>query len=183
MQIVDWIMKKMIPMKKYPEYLKKGGVNIGEGCEIYKSVNFGSEPYLVTLGENVRVAANVTFVTHDGGIWVLRHNLKYKERFKEADKFGRIIVGNNVHIGINAVIMPGVHIGDNSIIACNAVVTHNVVAGSVVGGVPARVIESIEDYSKKIENSIVNTKLMSAEEKRKFLLSLRKDIDSGIRNE
>ena len=78
MQIVDWIMKKMIPMKKYPEYLKKRGVNIGEGCEIYKSVNFGSEPYLVTLGENVRVAANVTFVTHDGGIWVLRHNLKYK---------------------------------------------------------------------------------------------------------
>ena len=94
-----------------------------------------------------------------------------------------ILNTNNVHIGINAVIMPGVHIGDNSIIACNAVVTHNVVAGSVVGGVPARVIESIEDYSKKIENSIVNTKLMSAEEKRKFLLSLRKDIDSGIRNE
>ena len=45
--------KKFIPMSQYPDYLRKSGMKIGENCEIFKSANFGSEPYLVTLGNHV----------------------------------------------------------------------------------------------------------------------------------
>lgn len=131
MIIFDNIIKRVLPMREYINFLRKKGITIGNGCEIWKNVNFGSEPYLVTIGNNVRITSNVCFVTHDGGIWVLRN---LRDLFKEADKFGRITIGNNVHIGINSVIMPGVSIGDNCIVGCGAVVTHDVPSGYIVGG-------------------------------------------------
>lgn len=54
-------------MFNYTRYLRKLGVTIGENCEIYKSAQFGSEPYLIELGNHVRVNSGVNFVTHDGG--------------------------------------------------------------------------------------------------------------------
>jgi len=62
---------------------------------------FGSEPYLVRLGDHVSITAGVKFISHDGGVWVFR------DRFPELDVFGPITVGSNVFIGINALIMPG----------------------------------------------------------------------------
>ena len=49
------------------DYLRRQGLTIGEGCEILNGWNFGSEPYLVTIGKNVRIAAGVSITTHDGG--------------------------------------------------------------------------------------------------------------------
>ena len=66
--------------------------------------------------------------------------------------------------------MPGVTIGENCIIACNAVVTHDVPSGTVVGGVPAKLIETIEEYEKKNKEKIVNSKHMPYEEKKEYLL-------------
>ncbi len=143
-----------------------GGVTIGQHCEIYKSATFGSEPYLITLGDYVRVNSGVVFVTHDGGMWVLR-NMKLAIN---GDRFGRITVGNNVHIGTNAIIMPNVTIGNNCIIGCGAIVTKSIPDNSVAVGVPARVIESIDEYYKKNEQSFFYTKNMSASEKRDFLI-------------
>ena len=55
--------------------------------------SFGSEPYLIRLGNHVRVNAGVNFVTHDGGYWILRNkNAGYGDEFKNADKFGMISV-------------------------------------------------------------------------------------------
>ena len=161
----------MLPMKKYPDYLRKIGMRVGENCEIYKSAAFGSEPYLITLGNHVRVNAGVHFVTHDGGYWVLR-DLKagFGETFKNADCFGRIIVHDNVHIGTNAIIMPGVEIGENSVIACGAVVTHDVPANSVFGGVPARLIETLDRYAEKAIDKMVPTKAMTKDMKREYLI-------------
>lgn len=120
----------------------------------------------------------VKLITHDGGVWVLRDpKAGYDDRFKDADRFGRIRIGNNVHIGTNAIIMPGVTIGDNVIVGCGAVVTHDVAANSIVGGVPARVIETLDEYAqkaeKKAEKKVVMTKRMSQIEKRGFLLGNR----------
>ena len=93
----------------------------------------------------------------------------FGDEFKKADKFGRIVIGNNVHIGTNAIIMPGVSIGNNCIVGCGAVVTHNVPDNTIVAGVPARKIETIEEYAEKMRGKFVNTKGMSREEKREFL--------------
>lgn len=159
----------LLPMAKYPDFLRELGVKIGDNCEIYKSAQFGSEPYLIELGDHVRVNAGVNFVTHDGGLWVLRNHPKYKEVFAQADRFGKIIVKNNVHIGTNALIMPGITIGENAIVATCAVVTKDVAPNTIVGGVPARVIETIDEYASKMEMKYVSTKDMTSEEKRKFL--------------
>lgn len=135
MSRIDWIIKRLMPMSYYPSYLKKKGVKIGENCEIYKSALFGSEPYLIEIGNHVRINSGVNFVTHDGGYWVLRdEHAGFGSEFKNADKFGKIVVEDNVHIGTNAIIMPGVTIGENSVIACGAVVTHDVTRNSIWGG-------------------------------------------------
>ena len=64
-------------------------------------------------------------------------------------RVGKITIGNNVLIGSNSMIMYDVTIGDNVIIAAGSCVTKDVPANSIVGGVPAKVIGSFDDYEKK----------------------------------
>ena len=94
---------------------------------------------------------------------------------KNADYFGKIIVGNNVNIGWDAIIMPGVVIGDNCIIAAGAIVTKNVADNCVVAGVPARIIETVEEYAKKKNPQCILTKNMSIAEKRRYILQCYND--------
>lgn len=152
-------------------YLRKKGIKLGKNIEIGKNVNFGSEPYLIELKDNVRVSSNVNFITHDGGLWTLR-KMKLLE---DADYFGKIIVEENVNIGMNVAIMPGVKIGKNSVIGFGAVVTKDVDEGTVVAGVPAKKIETIEEYYEKKKNKCDFTKSMKRKEKKKYLL--RKDFN------
>ena len=152
--------------KKRAEYLRSQGVKIGSGSEIYPTVDFGSEPYLVELGDNVRITSHVKITTHDGGLWVLRNSKK----LENADRFGKVIIGNNVHIGINSIIMPGVTIGDNVIIGAGAVVTKDIPSNSVAVGVPAKVIETIDEYYQKNKDRVVFTKNMSKQEKKDYIL-------------
>ena len=165
--IIEKIKFKTCGFDERVKLLRKMGVKIGDGCQIYPSVNFGSEPYLIELGNKVRLTAGVKITTHDGGLWVLRN--MNGEKFAKADRFGKVKIGNNVHIGLDTIIMPGVTIGDNVIIGCGAVVTKDIPSNSVAVGVPAKVIESIDDYSGKVKDSIVMTKGMSGEEKQKYL--------------
>lgn len=165
--IVEYFYKFCLPVSKYPNYLRKKGVHIGENCEIYKSANFGSEPYLISIGNHVRINSGVQLITHDGGYWVLRET--FSSEFSDADTFGEIKIEDNVHIGTNAIIMPGVCIGKNSVIACGAVVTHDVPENSVYGGVPAKCIETLDEYVFKAREKAVMTKHMSRDEKERFL--------------
>ena len=91
------------------------------------------------------------FVTHDGGLWVLR-NMGLVD--KKASKFGTITIKDNVHIGWNSIIMPGVTIGTNCIIGCGAVVTHDIPDNSVAVGVPAKVIKTIDQYYEGVKDSL-----------------------------
>ena len=104
--------------------------------------------------------------------WVLRE--LYPD-MKEADLFGPVSIGNNVHIGTNAMIMPNVKIGNNCVIGSCAVVTKDVPDNSIVVGIPARVMEDVETYKMKHENDILNTKNLSAAEKKKVILNRIKD--------
>ena len=163
--------KKIMSQRKYILYLRKQGVVIGNNCEIYKSANFGSEPYLIELGDHVRINSGVQLITHDGGCWVLRG---LDKSYQNADKFGKIKIGNNVHVGTNSIIMPGITIGDNVIIGCAAVVTHDVPSNSVVAGIPAKKIETLSEYIEKNKDQIVMTKNLTYTEKKNFLGKLSK---------
>lgn len=165
MNNIDKIKYRLKKNTERAKILRKYGVKIGKNSEIYPNVSFGSEPYLIEIGDNVRITSGCKFITHDGGIWVLR-NLK---KLENGDFFGKIKIGNNVHIGINSIIMPNVTIGDNVIIGCGTIVTKNIPDNSVAVGVPAKVIEDIETYYNKNKERCVRTKNMKKKEKKEFI--------------
>lgn len=156
---------------KFIEILRKDGVKIGKDCVIDKRTVFGTEPYLITIGDHVRITQGVKFITHDGGLWVPREMGLVD---KKADKFGRIVIGNNVNVGWNAIILPGVHIGNNVVVAAGAVITKDVPENSVVAGVPARVIETIEEYAEKNAHALVITKGLGGFQKKTAILEAQK---------
>lgn len=153
------IKKRAMLLRKYSH------VSIGERCEVYPSVSFGSEPYLITIGNDVRITAGVKFCTHDGGLWVIR---KYKN-IPDIDLFGEIVIGNNVHIGWDSIIMPNVHIGDNVIIGCGSIVTHDIPDNSIAAGVPAKIIKNIDEYYNQHISEFSHTKQLTPLEKEKYL--------------
>ena len=157
---------KNLRLKLYLKKNIKKGLTIGKDCYIRSRVNFGSEPYLIRIGNHVRITEGVRFVTHDGGVWVFRN----EKEFENIDKFGPIVVGDNVHIGVNSIILPNVHIGNNVIIGAGSVVTKDIPSNSIVAGVPARIIESLEEYKGKALRNGVNTHSLSNKDKKKILL-------------
>lgn len=161
-KVIDRTRRQINPIKHW----RKKGATIGEGCEIYPTMTIDSEPYLVTIGNHVRINSFVHLITHDGACWVAR---AIKEELSDCDLFGPIAIGNNVSIGTNALILPGVTIGDNCIVGAGAVVTKSVPANSVVAGVPAKVIGSTESYISKHETHFLHTKGMKDADKRKVL--------------
>lgn len=164
--LFDKIKKYRNPVK----YWREKGVKIGEQCEIYSSVDFGSEPYLVQLGNHVRVNSGVTFDTHDGGVWVAKKYLRVDELNDTLALYGAIKIGDNVHIGTNAFIMPGVTVGNNCIIGVGAIVTKSIPSNSVAVGVPAKVIESLDTYIEKHKKEFNHEKYASRTEKKNALI-------------
>ena len=142
------------------------GVNFGENCS-FMTRGWGSEPYLITIGNDVETSSNVIFVTHDGGVGVLR-NL-YPE-YAKIDLFKPIIIGNNVFIGINTTILPGTKVGDNVVIGAGSLVKGELKSNSVYAGVPIRYICSIEEYALKNREKFDNTRDLNPEAKKEYLL-------------
>lgn len=143
------------------------GVQVGEDCRFF-CTNFSSESYLIKIGDHVTVTTGVKFITHDGGAWVLRG---LEGKYKHTNIIGKIEIGNNVFIGMDAIILPGVSIGDNSIVAAGSIVTKSFPPNSIVGGNPAKLICKLEDYINKNQNFLIDTKQFSEEEKKEFILS------------
>lgn len=143
------------------------GVKIGKECDI-KNVSFGSEPYLISIGNRVQITDGVKIFTHGGG-----HVLR--EKYPDIDFFGKVVIKDNVYIGNNCLIMPGVTIGSNVLVAAGSVVTKSVPNGVVVGGNPAKVLGSITDFEEKMLEKNVNSKSMNATDKQRYLLSLSDD--------
>ena len=178
--MINTIIEKLRFKKDPIDYCRKMGVKIGNDCQIMGTkFPFGTEPYLVEIGDRVRINSGVQFITHDGSVWVLRGigNAAFgplndtDENLTDVDIFGRIEVGNNVQIGSNAMILPGVKIGSNVIIGAGAIVTKDIPDDSVAVGIPAKVIENIAEYYRKNKKYVVHTKKLTGQEKKEFLSS------------
>lgn len=143
-RIVGYILKKIVGELKWAQ---RHGLNCGRGCTSNGGAIFGSEPYLITLHDYVRLSFNVTFITHDGGNYAFRH----LDEYKNVNHFGKIEIGEYSFLGANCIIMPGVVIGANCVVGAGAVVTRSVPDGCVVAGVPARIICSTQEYAQKMK--------------------------------
>lgn len=147
--IFSTIINKYIQYKSPVKFAKKMGVVFGTNFSIYGEVEWGSEPWIITIGNDVVITHRVQFLTHDGGALLFRNEIP------DLEKTMPINVGNRVFIGTKSIIMGGVTIGDNVVIAAGSVVTKSIPANSVYGGNPAHFIETFEDYKLKlIKNSL-----------------------------
>lgn len=142
----------------------KAGVRMGKDNQFLSNF-WSSEPYLIEIGDNCQITAGVKIFTH-GGAKVAR---VIEPNF---DCFGKVKIGSNVYIGTNSLIMPGVTVGDNVLIAAGSVVTNSVPSNVVIGGNPAHIICTFDDYYQKNKRYNVDTKQLTPSEKREVLLSL-----------
>ena len=148
-------------------YAKWRGIKYGRNCVIL-TYNWPSETYLIRIGNKVEITAGVRIHTHGGG-WVVR------DHYPDFDAFGKVIIEDNVYIGSDAQIMPGVTIGKGSLVAAGSIVTKSVPAGVVVAGNPAKIVSSVDDYIERNVRLNLHCKRMSFQEKKRFLLAQPED--------
>jgi len=115
-------------------YLRLNGVKIGRNTMISLGAKIDSHAGKVRIGDNCLITYGSVILSHDGAA---------KQLHAGDDGGGIVIIGNNVFVGVNAVILRNVRIGDNSVIGAGAVVNTDIPANSLAVGNPAKVIRSI----------------------------------------
>ena len=142
-----FILREKYDSETYIKYLRNQGVTIGKRVNVYepRSVCIDiTRPYLIEIGNDVKITRGVTILTH-GYDWSVLAGL-YDEVLGSA---GKVTIGNNVFIGMQTTILKGVKIGNNVIIGANSLVNKDIPNNVVVAGNPAKVIMSINDYYEK----------------------------------
>lgn len=136
------IVESSIGRAEIREYVTIHDSEIGDGCRIYErsslkkcrvgedvDINAGTYIENAEIGVNVQVGPNCSIagVTHELG----EHGMAFR-----GDVFERIGLHDRVFIGANAVLAPGIEIGERTVVAAGAIVTHNIDAEQIVLGIP-----------------------------------------------
>ena len=128
------------------QFIDAGG-KCGRDFKFY--CDMPGEPYFVEIGNDVTIAAGTALLTHDNS--VIKCNLD------ATDYFGRIIIGDHCFIGVRCILLPGVELGERTIVGAGSVVTKSFPQGNVViAGNPAKVICTVEEFRNKKHNICVN---------------------------
>lgn len=136
-------------------------------------------PEQIEIGENFISAPGSIILSHDASLSLLYGCYRIE----------KTIIGKNVFLGANAIILPGVKIGNQVIIGAGSIVTKNIPDGVVVAGNPARIICSVEDYHNKckeknvlykINNDIYSQLLNGNEMDKAFFKALKKSLNNGF---
>jgi acetyltransferase-like isoleucine patch superfamily enzyme len=153
----------------YINGLSKNGIHFGENCTVGRDAILQSTGVIKNLGEGINIGSNTAigarnFLSGQGGIKIGKdvimgpdirifsenHNFSNNDVIikNQGESRKGVEIGNNCWIGANSTILDGVKIGDNTVIAAGSVVTKSFPKGVVIGGLPAKIIKNLGDYSE-----------------------------------
>ncbi|MGN1479473.1 MAG: acyltransferase [Acutalibacteraceae bacterium] len=138
-KLLVWLKNKIfgIDPRSELERLKDNGFEYGERFHMMdECIVDPSHCWLISVGDRVTLAPRVHILAHDAS---LKETLGYT-------KLGRVKIGNDVFIGANTTILPGVTIGDKVVIGANSLVSKDIESNSVAVGNPAKVIKTYDEY-------------------------------------
>ncbi len=129
----------------FPPFYTDFGKNItlGENVFINACCNFQDQGG-ITIGDGALIGHKVVLATINHG---------YAPEKRQWNYPAPIVIGENVWIGSNATILPGVTVGDNAVVAAGAVVTKDVAPGTIVGGVPAGFLKTVDEAEREKERA------------------------------
>lgn len=132
-------------------YMKKHNIfyHMGDDCMVmFRKIPL--YPKLISIGNNVRIASDVTLVTHD-----VIHTMinKSREDINLQEHLGCVKIEDNVFIGADSIILPNVTIGSNTIVAAGSLVAKSLPGNGVYGGTPASYICSIDEFINKRQDA------------------------------
>ena len=152
--ITRWIRKALLKEKAssadFVAWMRRKGAAVGKDVSIYAPTKTEIDmtcPWLLTIGDHVRITRGVVILTHDYSWSVFKQMPDSKGIILGAQS--PVTIGNNVFIGMNAIITRGVTIGNNVVIGAGSVVTKDCESNSVYAGNPAKKIMTISEYFQK----------------------------------
>lgn len=149
------------------EWYIKEGLRLGRDVNIVPPINFGSEPYLISIGEKTTISFDCAFITHDAATRVIRN---LPDGNPDTGYFGPIKIGENCFIGARSTILAGVTIGDNTIIGACSLVNKDIPSNVVAAGNPCKIICTLDEYRKKHKDDFMYMVNLTYERKKEFLL-------------
>ena len=175
------ILKLLSPINAMLSYIKykhdrlhlatliKNGLRVGQNVYISPGVQIDSNyPYLIEIGDNCRITEGTFILAHDA------------TPFQELGitRIAPVKILDGTLIGARAIILPGVTIGPNAMIAAGSVVNRDIGEGKIAAGNPARPYSDYPDLLKKYHDSIESTKVFNKEDIETGLISPKDIITS-----
>ena len=140
-RIISKVLRSQKPLIKF---YKKAGMSIGDNCLLCSKLPL-REASLITIGSNTVISTDVSLVAHDYSAHTVMKD--------KSDLFGKIIIGNNCFIGTKSIILYGVELADNIIVAAGSCVTKSFLESNIIiGGNPAKIIGDWNTFEKKYNN-------------------------------
>ena len=134
--------------------LVKRGMTVGENLQLQGGCKIdSSHAWLISIGNNVTIAPRVHILAHDAST---KKRLGYT-------RIGLVGIGDNVFVGADSAILPGVQLGGGCIVGAGSVVSRDVPPGKVVAGVPARVICDVDDYVTRCWKQVADHAVFESE--------------------
>jgi len=126
------------------KYLSAYGIKIGRDTFISPKAYFDkAKPNMISVGDNCMITRGCMILCHSDA------KMGGKRKLWGNREYGKVKIGNNVFLGVDTVVMPGVTIGDNVIIGAKSLVLKDIPSNCVAFGIPAKKIKNLDDVIKR----------------------------------
>ncbi|WP_026497112.1 acyltransferase [Butyrivibrio sp. WCD3002] len=142
------IYRERVDSETFVKYLRKKGASIGIGAYFFSPELTNVDAVRIDhikIGDYTKITSGCTILAHDYSSSVLLHT--HKEILLPGGN--EVNIGKNCFIGMNSTILMGSSIGDNVIVGANSLVCGDIPSNCIVGGVPAKILMSLDDYYQK----------------------------------